>query len=146
MSRNGRALRSSLCPLAASLVLLAASAPASVQTSVKLVGNTGLTNLSASRGNIDSAQSFTTGTNTAGYLLTRVDIRMLGGTGTAPTYTVSIRSDSSGEPGASLGTLRNPAGWPVPVELARHDAPSGGIALAANTTYWVVVDITANPY
>ena len=89
--------------------------------------------------------SFTTGPNPSGYKLTRVDFRMLGGSGTAPTYAVSVHQDSSSSPGTSLGTLTNPASWPSSAGYAQHDAPSGGIDLAASTTYWLVFDITANP-
>ena len=110
----------------------------------KLVGNTSQSRSGSQTGFHDWAQPFTTGSNASGYKLTRAEIRMLGGSGTAPTYTASIHSDSSNSPGASLGTLTNPAAWPSSAGPARHFAPSGGINLAANTTYWLVFDITAN--
>ena len=70
---------------------------------------------------------------------------MLGGAnaGNAPTYTASIHSDSSNSPGTSLGTLSNP-GWPSSTGPALHSAPASGIDLEAETTYWVVFDITGN--
>ena len=110
----------------------------------KLVGNTKqTTNTGNVRAQTDWAQSFTTGSNASGYKLTRADIRMQGGSGTAPTYTASIHSDSSNSPGTSLGTLTNPAAWPSSFGLARHFA-GGSIDLEASTTYWLVFDITAN--
>ncbi|MXX76198.1 MAG: hypothetical protein F4Y77_12475, partial [Holophagales bacterium] len=110
----------------------------------KLVGNTSQSLAGSQTAVHDWAQPFTTGSNATGYKLTRADIRMLGGSGTAPTYTVSVHKDSSSSPGDSLGTLTNPAAWPSSAGLARHFAPGGGINLAANTTYWLVYDITAN--
>ena len=82
--------------------------------SPKLVGNTGATGLTVVGSRFDYAQAFTTGSNAGGYKLTRVDIRMLGGSGTAPSYSVSIHSDSSSLPGTSLGTLSNPPSGPAP--------------------------------
>ncbi len=115
-----------------------------VNGSLKLVGNTARTGPAVQAANVDWAQSFTTGSNRPGYELTRADIRMLGGSGTAPTYTASIYSDSSSSPGNEVGTLTNPSAWPGSAGLAKHNAPSGGIDLKANTTYWLVFDITEN--
>ena len=131
---------------AAAFSLLLAAGAAEAQTSVKLVGNTWAptTNLVNVRNNNDLAQAFTTGSSFAGYKLTRVDVRMLGGSGSTPIYEVTIRSDSSGSPGASLGTLTNPSSWPSTAGPGRHDAPSGGIQLKADTTYWLVIDTTGN--
>ena len=126
--------------LFACCALLAAAGTASAQT-VKLVGNTSLTGLTGVSGSLDYAQKFTTGTSVGGYRLTRVDIRMSRGSGTAPTYSVSIHSDGD-EPGTSLGTLTNPDNWPNPAGLGQHPAPSGGIALAAGTSYWLVWDVS----
>lgn len=120
------------------------------QTAVRLVGNTGETDsreplpfelaLSA----LDWAQAFTTGSNVAGYKLTRVDLRMQSTSALAPVYSVSIRSESAGRPGGSLlGTLANPNSLPGSAALARFTAPGSGIDLAANTTYFIEVDISA---
>ena len=68
----------------------------------------------------DLSQAFTTGGNARGYTLTRADILMLSGRETEPTYTVSIHSDSSNSPGASLGTLTNPVSWPTTVGPGQH--------------------------
>ena len=87
------------------------------------------------------AQAFTTGSNSAGYTLTGVgiDIQSLDfeATTNATTFTVSIHSHSSGAPGISLGTLSNPASLPGDGVNA---FTTRGIALAASTTYFVVID------
>ena len=105
-----------------------------------LVSNTGQSGGSPWRFVNDFAQAFTTGGIAAGYRLTGVDI--LFGLAGAPTYTVSIRSDAAGDPGASLTTLTNPASLPSGGGLARYTVPGGGIDLAPDTTYWVMTDIT----
>jgi len=87
----------------------------------------------------DVAQAFQTGSNAAGYTLTSVDLVLGKGTGT-PAYTVTIRSDSGGTPGSSLGTLNNPT-LQSGTNNARFTA-SAPINLAANTWYWVVVDVS----
>ena len=51
---------------------------------------------------------------------------------------VTIRSDSSGEPGSVLDTLTNPL--IVGSEATAADFTSGGYELTAATTYWVVVN------
>ncbi|MCY4583500.1 MAG: SwmB domain-containing protein, partial [Chloroflexi bacterium] len=52
------------------------------------------------------AQSFTTGSNSGGYTLTSVRVRVQPFSTPVPSnYSVSIRADSSGVPGTSLGTL-----------------------------------------
>ncbi len=123
---------------------------AEAQTTVRLIGNTGETDsaeplpfelaLSA----LDWAQAFTTGSNVPGYKLTRVDLRMQSTSASAPVYAVSIRSESAGRPGGSLlGTLTNPSSLPGSAALTRFAASGSGIDLAANTTYFVEVDITS---
>jgi len=107
---------------------------------VKLVSNTGQTTVHASPFWHDSAQAFTTGTNATGYTLTRVDFDMDVTTGPKPAYTVSIHSDSSNSPGSRLGMLTNPSSLRFGINSF---TASGGIALAAGTKYWVVVDVAA---
>ena len=129
-------------------LLLAWAGLASAQTSTKLVGNTGqdLGEVGLHMRN-DHAMSFTTGSDSRGYKLTGVDLRVqLNDTAPANpdahAYTVSIHADSSGEPGSNLGTLTNPASWPTPYDNVRFSASGSGIDLAANTIYWVVLDTT----
>ncbi len=86
----------------------------------------------------DQAQAFTTGSNSAGYTLKSVEIDIGANDEYATVFTVSVHSNSSGTPGASLGTLSNPA------SLSRNGVyaftHTRGIALAASTTYFVVID------
>ena len=106
-----------------------------------LLSNTGQLTVGASSFGIDAAQAFTTGSDPA--KLTGMDLIVSKGSGSTPTYTVSIRQDSSGSPGTSLGTLTNPASLPASATNLRYAAPSGGIDLEADKTYWVMIDVTA---
>ena len=134
--------------LAGTLALAAASL-AQAQTAAELVGNTGQDpDLGFNtEWRFDYAQSFTTGGASDGYKLTRVDIWIRWHTSNpAPTYTVSIHSDSSGNPGTVTGTsLEKPSSFSTAVAgaLATFTAPSGGIDLDRNTTYWLVIDTSA---
>ena len=74
---------------------------------------------------LDLAQAFTTGSNSAGYTLTSVEIDMLSSNENATTFTVSIHSNSSGAPGTSLGTLTNPASLAEPVVILEEGLPVG---------------------
>ena len=86
------------------------------------------------------ATSFSTGSQRGGYRLDSVALA-LSATGSQPT--VSVWSDSSGSPGSSLKTLTRPSVFPSSIE---SDAPldqvftTSNFTLAADTTYWVVVD------
>ena len=117
--------------------LLALPLPLQAQSKI-LVSNVGQVNSGASSLiDFDVAQAFTTGSNSAGYTLKSVEIDIGTYNDNATTLTVSIHSNSSGAPGASLGTLSNPA------SLATGDVQAfttRGIALAASTTYFVVID------
>ena len=66
---------------------------------------------------------------------------MNSGSGTTPTYTVSIRSDSSNSPGTGL-TLVQQGSLPSTAGLVRFNAPGSGIDLDADTRYWLVVDVS----
>ncbi len=123
------------------LALFAAFGPAAAQTSVKLVGNTSFPGGNATLA-FDYAQAFTTGSHGLGYKLTSARIRFREDPSldaTSVTYDVSIRTDAAGLPGATLGTLTNPAA--LADGLNTYTASGGGIDLAANTTYWVVFDV-----
>ena len=90
------------------------------------------------------AQAFTTGSTVGGYKLTDVQMGLVRPSAQAAvSYSVSIRSSSSGNPGASLGTLRKPASLPTVYESLRFRASGSGIDLAANTTYFVMVEVDA---
>ena len=91
----------------------------------------------------DHAQAFTTGSRAI--RLDAASVRVSKGTGRAEVpYTVSIHSsNASDQPGDSLGALTKPASLPeAAADNVRFEAPSGGIVLAADTTYFVVLDIT----
>ena len=110
-----------------------------------------VSNLSQAVGSVggsgfDHAQAFTTGGESGGYIITSVDAVLTSVTDTtlAAKFTVTIRSDSGGAPGTVVGTLINPS---TPTTNADQTfnfaAPGSGIALAANTTYWLMFDRTA---
>ena len=106
-----------------------------------LVSNieTTLTDRTRSLGTTDRAQGFTTGGYAASYTMTGVDLHLHFQGGTKPSFTVGIYSSSSGRPGTRLGTLRAPASLRSGINAFTHS----GIDLAANTTYFVVVDVTS---
>ena len=142
--------------LAGALALLAAAGDAPARTVKKLAGttaNASLGTVSPVRFAADYAQAFTTGGSASGYMLTRLEIRMEASGLTTPSYTVKIHSDSStctpntitSCPGSEVGTLTNPSSPPGTAGLVKYNAPTGGIHLAPNTTYWLVRDTTANP-
>ncbi len=137
-------LQEAAFPLTVALALLAATGAAQAQTEVRLVGNTGqIRNEGLNQGFLaDYAQGFSTGSNAAGYLLTRVDIVLDDTSATAPTYSVSIHAESSNLPGASLGGLTNPTSLPGSFGLAQFTA-AGGIWLSPSTSYFVVVDVSS---
>ncbi len=93
---------------------------------------------------LDHAQQFTTGSSGRGYLLNNVQIQF-GRFDTGFNFSVSIRRNASGVPGAVLGTLSNPTFTSFTTNRVLTFTASGsGIALAANTSYWVVLDVTGN--
>ena len=135
--------RAGACALAAALALLLGAGAAEAQTASKLVGNTSVTGSFISKGfHQDRATSFTTGSNDAGYTATRVDLSLRSSASTQPTYSVGIHSDSSGLPGTRLGTLSTTASLSSVIQTIQFTS-SAGINLAADTTYWVVLDVSA---
>ena len=120
--------------LAAALALLLTAGAAKAQTSVKLVSNTGQTTDVTSTFAVHRAQPFTTGSNAGGYTLTKVTFPK---TGTLAAFTAEVRIESSGtnsKPGGSLGALT------LTEDGTTATATTTGIALAANTTYFVVLE------
>ena len=112
-----------------------------------LVGNTGETADSGNIGfgtiggvNWSMALPFTTGTNTAGYTLSAVDVKLASGTPSANTR-VSVYNTSSGSPSTSLHTLTNPSS--LTASATNTFTAAAGDELAANTTYAVVFEITS---
>ena len=104
-----------------------------------LVGNLGkataLTTSSLGGNAQGAAQSFRTGSG--GALLRAV--RILGAFEPTSAATVSIHSDSSGAPGSSLRALQTPNTFSLGHKVHEFGAGAQGFALAADTTYWVVI-------
>ena len=91
-----------------------------------------------------AAVSFTTGGNPDGYDVSAVRLSAsISDTNSVPQ--VSIYSNISGEPGSSLKVLTNPASIPVSATPATEvEFGAGDYPLAANTTYWLVLDETSS--
>ena len=121
-----------LCVAAAGLAL--APAGASAQSLNVLVSNSSETSAGGHTVAADEliAASFTTGANPSGYWLSAANLPI---TATAAAVvTVAIYGDSSGSPDTSLATLTRVA------SSGLFSAGGAGVELAANTTYWVVID------
>ena len=110
-----------------------------------LVSNTGQTLSNSQPLHSDYAQAFTTGSNSAGYSLRSAEISFFPAVDRigSSDLAVSVHADSSGQPGASLGTLTGP-----PVEPSNGVSTvaftSDGIDLDANTTYFLMIDMAAS--
>ena len=118
------------------------------QQTQALVSNIGQSDGGRGAWGNDYAQAFTTGSESTGYTLNSVDIEIAGindFSALSSKLTVTIRSGSGITPGAVVGTLTNP-----PNRIFTSDqtlnfaAPGAGIDLAADTKYWVMVDVTGN--
>ena len=116
--------------------------PAAAQTSVTLVGKTGKATSGVGSAEFDHAQMFTTGSNSGGYKLTRVQVDFTVLSGTQPGYTMEIWSDSSGSPGSKLHTLTNPAS--LSSGIHNFDASGTGIDLDASTAYHVMWNVVSS--
>ena len=126
---------------AAGLVLAYATlVGAAAEAQTTLVSNVGQTR-SGSLGldTHEGAQAFTTGDNSDGYTVTSVGLDLSSGANPTFNFTVGIWTNSNSNlPGSSLVTLMQPAS----LILGVNEFTTSGIELAANTTYWVVVDST----
>ena len=144
--RGGRARLSLVLPALALLLValgLFVAAPAKAQLAGgDLISNTGQSVSVQEAVFRDAAQSFTTGSDPEGYTLTGVDLVLQHTSTTAPVYDVNIYTDSSGRPSILIGPLNSPSSLPSAVNgVARYTAEGDGIALSADTTYWVVFDV-----
>ena len=136
----------SLLPALLCLALLV-GLPTAVQAQTQtLVSNLNIESVSGGYLTKDHAQAFTTGGNSAGYILNSVDLLFIHTSTTANgNVTVTIRNDDSGSPsntssdilGTLTGTFVDSMSDPVVTFT-----PAAGISLAANTTYWFVFDVT----
>ena len=102
---------------------------------------------------LDIAQGFTTGSNVDGYNLTAVNIKFtnLTNSDVFKKITASIHErNNNNRPGNRVGNaLVNPSFKATSTArtfavTATFTAPSGGIDLEANTTYFFVIDATSN--
>ena len=121
----------------AALLLAGAGTVAAPASADVLVSNVGKSDVG--RGllrSFDQAQAFTTGSNTAGYTVSSVEIDIHRSGTVRHSFTVAIWSNSSGAPDASLGTLTLSGSLSDGV----NEWTTTGIDLAASTTYFVVID------
>ena len=133
--------------MAAALFALTPAQPADAQQATQtFVANLGQADgFNQALGN-DYAVAFTTGSNAAGYSLRSVDVEfgIIHSSFSSSDLTASIHTESSGSPGSSLGTLTNPASFPVSSSDQTLTFTSTGIDLSANTTYFLVLDLSRN--
>ena len=127
-----------LLPVLAAVIIFAPPFVPTAEAQTTLVSNVGQTR-SGSLGldTHEGAQAFTTGDNSDGYTVTSVGLDLSLGADHTINFTVGIWTNSNSNlPGSSLGTLTQPASLISGV----NEFTTSGITLAANTTYWVVVD------
>ena len=127
-----------LLPVLAAAIIFAPPFVPTAEAQTTLVSNVGQTR-SGSLGldTHEGAQAFTTGDNSDGYTVTSVGLDLSSGADHTINFTVGIWTNSNSNlPGSSLGTLTQPASLISGV----NEFTTSGITLAANTTYWVVVD------
>ena len=115
--------------------LLAVSTTAQAQTATTFVSNTGETGTGPN--NEFLAQSFITGANAGGYMISEVEL-MLGFLPSVDTLVRIRRGDAGGVPHDLVATLTNPATLTLS-QLNTFTAPTG-TTLAANTTYWITLN------
>ena len=90
----------------------------------------------------DMAQGFTAGDNAAGYTLTRATIYVnhAPGSNPIPVFTVGVWSESSGRPDRLLQSLTPPDSN----TQGGNVYSTTGLYLAANTDYFIVVDVSTD--
>ncbi len=110
-------------------------------TLISNVGQTAATGAAQVSTTQSQAQGFTTGSDSGGYTLGSVELAVSSFSGTASDITVSIYSESSGNPGTVVHTLTTPAS--ISAAVTTFTAPSGA-TLAASTTYYVVISTTGS--
>ena len=141
--RRIRRVRRGLASALLALPLLAGlPTGASAQTTQTFVSNVGQTEFGVGNLNIDVAIAFTTGNNSEGYSLRSVGVEFDSINNMDSSWlTASIYTESSGSPGSSLGTLTNPAFTNSSSDQVLTFT-STGIDLSANTTYFLVIDVS----
>ena len=91
------------------------------------------------RGGQQYAQDFCTGPTA----VTLNKVRLATRTSYEPQATVTVRSDTSGSPGGTVGTLTNPATIDNDIST-NEDFTSSGIELDANSRYWLAIHHTGH--
>ena len=136
--------RRRLAPVLLFLALAVLSTAAQAQTERSLVSNVGQSNDGTLfLGARDYAQRFTTGSDSAGYTVSSVDVFLaVGAISDTTGLSVDIRNDSNGSPGTVIGTLTNPTFTANVDQTFRFPAPGMGISLSANTRYHITFRIT----
>ena len=132
--RSARALAvAALLALSGALAL-----PATAQEQTTFVSN--LAKAQGSRAGSIQAQSFSTGSHTAGYMLSTVQLLYAtkGSAADTSALRVKIRTNSSGAPGGLVADLSNPASF-VANTIVSFTAPANTM-LDAEETYWVVIN------
>ena len=121
--------------------LTSAAVTVPVAALVSNVGQTAATGDAQVNTPQSQGQGFTTGSDSGGYTLGSVELAVSSFSGTASDITVSIYSESSGDPGTVVHTLTTPAS--ISAAVTTFTAPSGA-TLAASTTYYVVISTTSS--
>ena len=107
---------------------------------VSNLGQTSRPSPTALGGGSHLATQFTTGDNTAGYTVSKVNLTIAIGTASV-TPVVSIYSDVLGSPGASIKTLTNPASITVSsTTTSEVEFDADDYSLDANTPYWLMIE------
>ncbi len=121
-----------------------ASITQATPTPAVLVGNNDKANAGTLQFNRDRGQGFTTGSNSAGYRLTSVEIESNVTIAAVANWDVSIAEGGGGAgPGSTVtGDLSEPAGLTAGIGNS-FTASGNGIDLNPNTTYYVFIDLSA---
>ncbi len=90
-------------------------------------------------GERQEAQRFTAGPNTAGYVLQSVVLNLSSGGSNVRVQVAIHENNSSGNPGAQLAVLDNPAD---PFGVTRTFSAPSPLSLVAGSLYWVVISNT----
>jgi len=132
-----RRVRAALCILAGAFAVFS---PIANGFSAAMVSNTNedtSLQISMAQG-ITIATRFTTDSSESAFRLDSVTI-LMGFGSTTGGFRLSIYDDGAGIPGSLVGTL---SGEDAPMSPGPHVYTSSSIQLAANSSYWVVADVT----
>ena len=127
---------------------VSAQSPPSQSVST-FVGNTGQADGVATSiggtGAVDLAQAFTTGGNAGGYVLTRAQVEFAAvGALLDTSVAVGVFTESSGEPGSSIGSLTDLSSRVSNSDQLVSFGHPFGIDLKASTTYFLVLDTSSS--